>query len=102
MNKKVIDYIEILKRAQDNKKQVELLNFMALLSQMDNLDLIGFAVFLSVPLAAMDSDGVRQTRPFEDVFSDMIDEFLKTSDSYRLQIIKMAEEIVNAEADNIK
>lgn len=88
----IIDYMEILQRAAYEKKQIEVLKFMALLSKMSSLELIGFAVFLNVPLRDPNlSDS--EARPFEEIFSDMIDEFLKSSDSYRLQILEIAEEV---------
>lgn len=72
-----------------------LLEFIELIPTLEPVEFLGLAKVLCTPTV----DKNMESRPFEDIFSDMIDRFLSTGRRQRKDIIKI---LKNANKEKLK
>ena len=72
-----------------------LLEFIELIPTLEPVEFLGLAKILCTPTV----DENMESRPFEDIFSDMIDRFLSTGRRQRKDIIKI---LKNANKEKLK
>ena len=75
---------------QNKPTEQEFLQFISLIAKLDNMEFLGIAQILTVPLVVKENDNEKaKEREFEEIFSDVLDKFIELPKKKRKDIVKL-------------
>ena len=79
-----------MEKNKNNVSSKTVINFLELVTQLEPIEFVGLSKILCVPLVNQKNE----PREFEDILSDMIDNFISTGRKQRKDIIKVLKQSI--------